>query len=255
MAVTRRDFLKLALGTAGWALLQPTASPAAAAATSLFDKSGCGQPCVALTLDDMWDYSMLAAFEELLAAHPQVRITFFPVGKAILAATAADPNIWKRLARQGHEIGYHTFDHRRPNEVSAAEYLLDYQYWQYALRQALGYLPPVRFGRPPYGILSDSFYRLCAAQQLVIAMWCRSWPRRLPAEHPAVTGLAQGDIVLLHGNNYDFDNLERALALLAERSWTAVSLTQLHALHHNQPLGIDQPLCLSEDGSDLPCLQ
>jgi peptidoglycan/xylan/chitin deacetylase (PgdA/CDA1 family) len=256
MAVTRRDFLKMSLGVAAWAALRPVAEAASAApATSLFQKCNRGLPYVALSLDDMWDYGMLAVFEALLAEQPQIRVTFFPVGKAILAATAADAGIWLRLVQQGHEIGYHTFDHRRPDEVSDEEYALYFQYWQYALRQALGYLPPVRFGRPPFGILSPSFYRLCAAQQMIIAMWCRSWPRRLLEDHPAITGLAPGDIVLLHGNNYDYDNLQQGITLVGERSWTAVTLSQLYTIHHNPLAATEPPICPEPNAAEISCPQ
>ena len=237
--MTRRDFLKLALGAAAWAVVKPVVGPTLAAAptTSLFEKADRALPYVALTLDDMWDYGMLAEFEAFLAERPHIRVTFFPVGRAVMAATAVDPDIWKRLARQGHEIGYHTHDHRRPDQVSDEEYALDWQYWRYAVQQALGYMPLVRFGRPPFGILSGSFYRLCAEQGLMIAMWSRSWPRRLPEDHPALTGIKQGDVVLLHGNNFDLENLQAALPVVAAEGWTAVTLTHLHALHHNQPFG------------------
>jgi peptidoglycan/xylan/chitin deacetylase (PgdA/CDA1 family) len=106
-------------------------------------------PNLSLTFDDCYRGKTLQNLERLLAANASVKVTFFPVGQALINTTLDDPELWKRLLSQGHEIGYHGFDHRRPSALSDAHFLVDFERWLNAARQALGQEPAVRFARAP----------------------------------------------------------------------------------------------------------
>ena len=63
--------------------------------------------CVALTIDDGPDPEVTPAVLDLLARHG-VRATFFCIGERV----ARHPQLARRIAREGHEIGNHSEHHR-----------------------------------------------------------------------------------------------------------------------------------------------
>ena len=81
------------------------------AAPSVFSRGSKRLPKVALTYDDCHLVTVLQKLEKILDANPDVRITLFPVGEALLSNETKDPGIWKRFAQCGHDIGYHSFNH------------------------------------------------------------------------------------------------------------------------------------------------
>jgi peptidoglycan/xylan/chitin deacetylase (PgdA/CDA1 family) len=98
---------------------------------------------VALTLDDgptAYTDSVLP----VLAARG-VRATFFLTG----AAAAEEPGRFRRIAAAGHEIGNHSWSHRRMVGRSGATYRREVERTD-SLFRSLGYAGPLHF-RPPYG--------------------------------------------------------------------------------------------------------
>jgi peptidoglycan/xylan/chitin deacetylase (PgdA/CDA1 family) len=66
-----------------------------------------GQASVALTIDDGPDPEVTPAVLDLLSRN-RVRATFFCIGERV----ARHPELARRIAREGHEIGNHTEHHR-----------------------------------------------------------------------------------------------------------------------------------------------
>ena len=232
MQGSRRQFLKALAALAGSAALAgwPAVAPAARATDrpTVVWHGLWNQPSLCLTFDDCFRGGTLQRLERLLAANPAIKVTFFPVGLALRYTTLYDAGLWKRLAGSGHEIGYHSYDHRHPGSLSDTEYLIDYERWRAALRDALGVEPAVRFARPPYGEASDSFLNLCAQRSLVPVTWS--------ANRQALAGrgtLRGGDIVLLHVTDDEADLAERSVSLLAEPPpLAAVTLSTLYDLSY-----------------------
>lgn len=229
-AVSRRDFLKLG----GLSLLSTAFLP--------FEPVGNinqEQPViyrvsehnkrVALTYDDCYLVTMLHRLEDILEQHPEVRITLFPVGEALLNNESKDPGVWKRFYDKGHEIGYHSFDHTNPEVVSPENVVADYDRWLEALREVLGINPLVRFARPPFGNVSRSFQYMCNERGLVPTMWSTGWGG--PTESVVtytVPKIQPGDIVLLHTRPEDMDTTTKALPELAKRGIQPVTMTSLY---------------------------
>jgi peptidoglycan/xylan/chitin deacetylase (PgdA/CDA1 family) len=159
-----------------------------------------------------------------------VHITLFPVGEALVSNEVKDPGVWKRFVDQGHEIGYHSFDHTNPEVVSTQNVVADYDRWLGALRQVLGEEPLVRFARPPFGNTSASFLSMCAQRGLVPTMWSTGWggPTESVVSY-TVPKIQRGDIVLLHTRPEDMDTTAEALPELANRGIQAVTLSRLYA--------------------------
>ena len=157
-SITRRDFLKLG----GLSLLSTALLPFEPAATTYQEQPILYQGSehynrIALTYDDCYLVTMMHRLEEILEQHPEVRITLFPVGEALLNNQGKDPGVWKRFYEKGHEIGYHSFDHTNPEVVSPENVVADYDRWLDALREVLDEEPVVRFARPPFGNTSPIF--------------------------------------------------------------------------------------------------
>ncbi len=227
---TRRDFLKLG----GLSLLSTAFLPFKQFATiyqeqPIFYKGSAHYDRVALTYDDCYLVTMLHKLEEILGQYPDVRITLFPVGEALLNNQNKDPGIWKRFYKKGHEIGYHSFDHTNPQVVSAENVVADYDRWFDALREVLEEEPVVRFARPPFGNTSPSFLYMCAQRGLVPTMWSTGWggPTESVVNY-TVPKIKRGDIVLLHTRPEDMETTSDALPKLAEHGIQPVTLSRLY---------------------------
>lgn len=228
--ISRRDFLKLgSLSLLSAGLLDFEPALAKYQTQPVIYKGSVHFNRVALTYDDCYLVTMLHRLEKILEQHPQVHITLFPVGKALLNNEQKDPGIWKRFQKSGHEIGYHSFDHINPQVVSSENVVADYDRWLDALREVLAEEPVVHFARPPFGNTSPSFLDMCAQRGLVPTMWSTGWGGATESVvNYTVPKIQPGDIVLLHTRIEDMDTTEEALPELAQRGIQAVTMSQLY---------------------------
>jgi len=172
---------------------------------------------------------ILNRLEQVLEKYPDVKVTLFPVGEALLNNQNKDPGVWKRFHDQGHEFGYHSFDHTNPEVLSTESVIADYDRWLEALRQVLETEPEVRFARPPFGNTCASFLNMCDARGVVPTMWSTGWGG--PTEsvvNSTVPKIQPGDIVLLHSRPEDMETIQYALPELDTRGLQAVTLTRLY---------------------------
>jgi len=229
-AVTRRDFLKLG----SLSLLSTVFLPFEPGADiyqeqPIIYRVNERYKRVALTYDDCYLVTMLHKLEGILEQNPEVRITLFPVGEALLNNQRKDPGVWKRFFDKGHEIGYHSFDHANLEVVSPENVVADYDRWLDALHEVLGVEPLVHFARPPFGNLSKSFLYMCAKRGLVPTMWSTGWGG--PTESVVtytVPKIQSGDIVLLHTRPEDMETTADALPVLAQYGIQPVTLSRLY---------------------------
>jgi peptidoglycan/xylan/chitin deacetylase (PgdA/CDA1 family) len=230
-SISRRDFLKLGGAALLSAALAPVTQALAATPTqTVLYHGSLKRPKIALSYDDCHLVTMLQKLEKTLERHPQVHITLFPVGEAIVSTEAKDPGIWKRFFQKGHEIGYHSFYHDNLELFKTEDVLRDYDRCMDALRAALGTEPQVRFARPPFGNVSQSFLNLCRIRGLVCTMWSWGWGSDSSADAMAniVPKTKYGDIVLMHTRSMDMSTTEAALPWLAQRKISAVTLRELY---------------------------
>ena len=50
----------------------------------------------------------------------------------------AEPDLWKNLIAQGHEVGYHGYNHTLPSSLSVTATQEDYKKWLAAAKSAIG---------------------------------------------------------------------------------------------------------------------
>ncbi len=155
----------------------------------------------ALTFDDGPDPRFTPLILDALKER-DCRATFFVIGKK----AAANPEIMDRMAREGHEIGVHGWDHRHPwlmDPVTCAAQIK--RALNAALRHAPACVQPKY--RPCWGFWS--LWVVAASSRYKRVMWSVSgddWRRGASpgSVAAAVVGRIQGgDIVLLHdGGRY-----------------------------------------------------
>ena len=109
------------------------------------------------------------------------KATFFITGSYINggpditgAITLGHPEILKRAADEGHELGIHTWSHRDLTSLTTDEIISEFQYTANLIKQVTGKTP--RYIRPPFGGIDDRVRAIAKAMRLKIVMW--NWDSR-----------------------------------------------------------------------------
>jgi peptidoglycan-N-acetylglucosamine deacetylase len=154
---------------------------------------------VSLTFDDGPDPVNTPRVLDALAAEG-IKATFFILGKH----AERHPELVRRVAREGHDLGHHSYFHSDPPTTFFTD-LLDEVRRTSTLIERIAGVRPLLF-RPPLGkVTAGKLAGLWALRQTVV-LWNvdpRDYRRRSPEE---VVGwlrrhsFAGGDIVLLHDN-------------------------------------------------------
>ncbi|MET0386212.1 MAG: polysaccharide deacetylase family protein, partial [Polyangiales bacterium] len=153
---------------------------------------------VALTFDDgPWDETT-AEVLDLLRTH-QLRATFFVVGRE----ASTYPDALRAIVAAGHEVGNHTWTHRRLLGMSQATLASEVERTDAVIRDAQ-YPGPILF-RPPHGKrLLDASYYLAHHDRLAIMWDVQPDSERGIADDPAamtrhlMQHVKPGAIVLMH---------------------------------------------------------
>ena len=104
-------------------------------------------PYIALTFDDGPSAKLTPKLLDLLAAH-HLKATFFVIGENV----SEHPEIVARAAREGHEIGNHTWSHPNLGKMSDDAVRRQLQRTEDAIKSAIGARPTLL--RPPYGSIT-----------------------------------------------------------------------------------------------------
>ena len=104
-------------------------------------------PYIAMTFDDGPNEKLTPRLLNLLAAH-HIKATFFVIGQNVVE----HPEIVQRAAREGHEIGNHSWSHPNLGKMSDEGVRRELQKTEDAIKSATGARPTLL--RPPYGSIS-----------------------------------------------------------------------------------------------------
>ncbi len=195
----------------------PTATPPPAAVD-------CSQvPCVALTFDDgpsIYTEHLL----DILAEH-HAHATFFVLGKS--AKVQAKTIL--RMAREGHEIGNHSWSHPSFKELNAEQILEQVDPTNKLVAELTGTAP--RLFRPPYGRVTQD---VLAAVPMPVILWSLDpldWQDRdadLVAQR--LSQAKNGGILLAHDIfTTTVQAMPAVLTSLTERGFHFVTVTELLA--------------------------
>jgi len=104
-------------------------------------------PYIAMTFDDGPSATLTPKLLDILATH-QIKATFFVIGENV----AEHPEIVTRAAREGHEIGNHSWSHPNFGKMSDDGVRRQVQRTDDAIKSATGSRPTLL--RPPYGSIT-----------------------------------------------------------------------------------------------------
>lgn len=190
-----------------------------------------GTRAIAITFDDGPDPVHTPRILDVLARHG-ARATFFCVGASVRQA----PALARRMAREGHELGNHTFTHRLLPRAARADVEQEVADTQAAFVR-IG-LPRPRLFRAPKGFKSFFLPAVLRREGLRLVGWSRGvWDTDRPGAEViarrAARALVPGAILLLHDGLAGRDRsqtvaaLDAILAECARRELTCVTISQL----------------------------
>jgi peptidoglycan/xylan/chitin deacetylase (PgdA/CDA1 family) len=178
--------------------------------------------CIALTFDDGPDQNTLKILASLNKRG--AKATFFVVGTQV----RANPEIAKAIVDSGHEIGAHSYSHKRLTRLGNYELEMDFGKTNKLIREATG-VEPKTF-RPPYGIHSP---RVREAAGLPTVMWSvdpQDWRTRSSRQSVrwVLNHAEPGAIVVMHDPLISTVNaLPVILRELTERGYHFVTVSDL----------------------------
>jgi peptidoglycan/xylan/chitin deacetylase (PgdA/CDA1 family) len=105
-------------------------------------------PYIAMSFDDGPSATLTPKLLDLLAAR-HIKVTFFVIGENVVE----HPEIVARAAREGHEIGNHSWSHPNFAKMSQEGVRSQLQRTDDAIKNATGKRPTLM--RPPYGSITD----------------------------------------------------------------------------------------------------
>jgi peptidoglycan-N-acetylglucosamine deacetylase len=130
------------------AATQKSESAAATAEPSItFSSVHVDGPYIAMTFDDGPSATLTPKLLDLLAAH-HIKVTFFVIGENV----AEHPEVVARAAREGHEIGNHSWSHPNFAKMSDDAVRSQLRRTDDAIKNATGERPTLM--RPPYGSIT-----------------------------------------------------------------------------------------------------
>src|SRR5437660_5834362 len=121
--------------------------PVATEDSITFSSVHVDEPYIALTFDDGPSATLTPKLLDILATH-QIKATFFVIGENV----AEHPEIVTRAAREGHEIGNHSWSHPNFGKMSDDSVRSQVQRTDDAIKSATGSRRTLL--RPPYGSIT-----------------------------------------------------------------------------------------------------
>ncbi|HEV7527223.1 MAG TPA: polysaccharide deacetylase family protein [Acidimicrobiia bacterium] len=118
----------------------------------------------ALTFDDGPDPNVTPGVLELLAQRNGTATFFMPAERAL-----AHPDLARRVAALGNEVGVHGFRHERITELGLAGFRRETTLARRELRRILGTTP--RWFRPPFGAQNLRTFLATRVQGMDVAVW------------------------------------------------------------------------------------
>jgi len=187
---------------------------------------------VALTFDDVPDPRFTPAVLDVLR-DKKVSATFFVVG----TRSAKHPEILRRIHREGHNIGNHSFSHPDLSKLSLEKVQGQIGRAEKVIQAIVGFKP--RLIRPPYGEILPSHLEWARNQGYTVVNWdvdSSDW-RQLSAQevYGNVTRTVRpGSVVLMHAGGGAGQNLSgtvmalpRMIDRLRAQGYELVTLTEL----------------------------
>ncbi len=226
----------LVIGVAALILLNRYVYRGFGANVGIFRRGSAEFRLVALTFDDGPNPEYTPAILDALC-DAGIHATFFLVGEEV----ERYPDLAKRIAEEGHEVGSHTYSHRNMMGLAAHHMEDEIVRAEEAIAHACG--EPPRLFRPPRGLYDERLLEALRVHGYVMALWSISSMDWTEAPQSSMinrlTGVARnGDIILFHDSGGLAANrggsrantvqaLPRVIRNLRERGFGFATVSQL----------------------------
>jgi peptidoglycan/xylan/chitin deacetylase (PgdA/CDA1 family) len=167
---------------------------------------------VALTFDDGPSPDTSAVLDVL--RERDLKATFFMIGRAV----ERHPQVARRVAAEGHEVGNHSYSHPVYLFRSASETARQLERAQAVIESATGVRP--RLSRPPCGVRTRAYFRAARRLGLRTVQWDAAgfdWKDIAAREiaNRVLKDVRAGSIILLHdGDSACREDRRRTVAAL-----------------------------------------
>ncbi|MGG0655335.1 polysaccharide deacetylase family protein [Rummeliibacillus pycnus] len=163
---------------------------------AVFYKGSANKKMAALTFDDGPDEIYTPQILDILE-EKKVKATFFVVGQQV----RWQPEVFKRILREGHEIGNHSWSHPNFIELSTSELKNEIKSTETEIRSHTG--KSTTLLRPPYGFITNSDIQIINELGYKIIMWSvdtLDWSGLTNEEIMSIVNrdLTEGAIILQH---------------------------------------------------------
>jgi len=187
---------------------------------------------ISLTFDDGPVYGKTSAVLDALQRN-QVKGTFFMIGQRVLE----QPDLVRRIAQEGHEIGNHSFAHSDYNRLDTEAQIQDIYRTIEAIKAITG--QQVTLFRPPGGYMSEALIERCKQEGITIAHWTyqqdpKDWCDGRSAAYIAnyiLKRVQPGQIVILHDGSSNGMQTAQALDILIPKlkdlGYSCVTMSEL----------------------------
>ncbi|MDP5274393.1 polysaccharide deacetylase family protein [Chengkuizengella axinellae] len=200
---------------------------------------------IVLTFDDGPDEKFTPQILDVLKKH-NVKATFFLLGKQ----AEKHPQIVKRIQKEGHNIGNHTYKHSNLHIKGNKKFQEEILKTSQVLKQIVGYEP--RLFRAPLGKLNGNLVESLGELNYFVVGWSvdsHDWTTKSVYQITTnvVSSIHPGAIILMHGGDYggvdlsySIKALDQIIPQLKEKGMNFVTVSEL--LHiSDQREGISLP--------------
>lgn len=208
-----------ALGAATFAGIHAMAPRSQLYGETFFGAPGRGKK-LALTYDDGPNEACTPQLLDILGRH-QAKATFFLIGRFV----KEKPELVRRIVRDGHAIGNHTYTHPNLIFCSTDEVKRELEDCARALAEIGCPLPesgPGRIMRPPFGGRRPATLRVVRALGYTPIMWsvtCWDWKQttadKVEAHALRQIGAEGGHVILMHDGGYKQMGADRMHSVIA----------------------------------------
>ncbi len=145
-----------------------------------------------------------------------------------------NPELAKRLIKEGHVLGNHTVKHKSLPTISDEELKQEILGWEQVAKAEAGYKIGYKYMRPPMGEYSERTLKITKDLGYRTAFWSVAIKDWLPmggadkAVQGIISQLHNGAVVLLHGNSEDVANgLEQIIIQIREKGYKLVPINEI----------------------------
>ncbi|GAB6990029.1 polysaccharide deacetylase family protein [Paenibacillus pini] len=194
---------------------------------------------VALTFDDVPDPRFTPQILDVLA-NEKVKATFFVIG----SRAQQHPRMVSRIAREGHIIGNHSYNHPQFHKVPLSAYQQQINRTEQIIDGIIGYKPALI--RPPYGDITEPQLRWAKQTGYTVVNWnvdSLDWKglNKEAVKKNIMNTAGQGSIILQHGGGGTGSDLSGTIAALPDiirqlkkKGYTFVTLPEMLNIKKNK---------------------